>query len=1246
MWPAEEIAVSFCDCGVHLSFAGKRCVLSYAAHESWVLAGASATALAMELTAPCCGPVFPLVFGEYILLRQIGRGSFGDVFEAWDPVCGERVAVKVLHQVDAWSLQGFKNEFRRLAELDHPGLVAPEELVTAGGREALVMRLIAGPGLLEALRLAAGTSGPLADEAALRGLTIDLLSALATLHRGGLVHMDLKPGNVRVDGDGRPQILDFGLSRLREARAETHVAGSPPYMAPEQLMRRSPTPAFDLYALGVLLFEGIAGVHPFAGADDPVFARLYEPAPSIRRLRPELPERWASIVDGLLEHAPEARPGIDAILRRLDAPPPPRVAVPQLVGRDDELRALRRAWERVGASVPTVTMVAGVAGVGKSELLRVFTEELAASGAASVVWGRCYDSDSLPFKIVDALVDGLVEFVLADPARLAAARELPGLRGLATIAPAIAALFEGEEPAADAELAAQGGRGESLARLVGLLAERRPVVLVVDDAQWGDADSVDLLAPLLTVPGLRPVMIVFIHRTTQWASSAFGRALEAKIDKGIPCDVHRLDLGPLRPEHARRLVVARAPGPLAEAQLRWIVELAAGSPYLLDVYIRLLSEEREVSGGEDLVERRLADLSGEERRFVDAVAIAGAPTELIPAIAAAGVRAPGRRLLARLRVERVLAFDRGGGRRRVMIAHDLIRIAILERVHPAVQRDVHARLGDALIAEGGRDAGRIGRHLLAAGRREEGRRYALAGASEAEDARAYARAAELLGLVLETSADDDRERVRLRERRADLLIAGGRGHEAAELLLTLAGEAVGERARALRRRAVEALMIVGEVERGLEVLAPLLRELRLPPVRRGLGGLLQLSGQGARLLLRCRGAALSPRADALAAERADACWVGAKGLIFIETGLATSLLVQALFFGAASGSRRRFGRVMGVIAGFFPSVPGLRRVTKIWLERLREWGDEDPYLRASETLWRGFRALADGEYVAAREHGERARELLGGVSEASWERVQAASALARTLRGQGEFASQSELCRKQVREAERRGDLYGQVLFSDYGLLALIAAGGVDEARQRLRWISERWLPERFTVTDFYCVVFACYADLAEGDAQAAASRLIEARWRIRKSGAYMLSISRVDVTILEGRIVASLGDDAPRGLTSLAKIIAALGREETPDARGNAALLAASAAARRRDHAAAEAALDEAFAVFAGAGIAMEGAATRLRRAELRGDDDVARAMLAELRRLGAWSPAGWAAVIAPGFVAADEPEGVFASG
>ncbi|MCA9658632.1 MAG: serine/threonine protein kinase, partial [Myxococcales bacterium] len=235
MRPPEEIDVEFRDAGVRLVCDGEARELSYAEHETWLRDGASWESLTTG-AAPVTGACgLPLVFGEYLLLRQIGRGSFGDVFVGWDPVCGERVAIKALHQVDPWSLQAFKNEFRRLAELDHPGLVAPEELVAARGREALVMRLVDGPGYLERLRAAAGASGPIADEAALRRLVVDLLGALAALHRGGLIHMDLKPGNVRVDGGGRAQVLDFGLARLREARAETHVIGSPPYMAPEQL---------------------------------------------------------------------------------------------------------------------------------------------------------------------------------------------------------------------------------------------------------------------------------------------------------------------------------------------------------------------------------------------------------------------------------------------------------------------------------------------------------------------------------------------------------------------------------------------------------------------------------------------------------------------------------------------------------------------------------------------------------------------------------------------------------------------------------------------------------------------------------------------------------------------------------------------------------------------------------------------------------------------------------------------------
>ncbi len=1247
----SEVDVIFRDDGICLLHDGETCELSYEAHQRWIVDGEAPSEVFAagssrpepgETRGPESGATsFPLVVGEHLLLRPLGSGSFGEVFAAWDPLCGEQVAVKVLRRVDPWSLQAFKNEFRRIVSLAAvDGLVVPEELVEARGRWALVMRLVGGREIDAALREAAGAEGPLADEDRLRELTIDLVRTLVTLHSGGLIHMDLKPGNIRVDEGGRVCVLDFGLSRLRgRDRAETHFAGSPLYIAPEQLLRQPPTGAVDLYALGIMLYSAFTGEHPFRGAHDLMIARLEEPAPSLTRRRPEAGKLWAKIVAGLLHDRPAKRLGAEELLALFGARPPKSVAPPRLIGRESELADLRSGWRGVCEGVPSLVVLSGEPGVGKTELARAFGDELA-EGSAAMVWGACYDRETVPYKTVDVLVEGLVDLLLGDPERLALARDLPALAGLARVAPALAAVLgegageESDDRSGDGQPAAQGGRGEGLTALVSLVAERAPLLLVIDDAQWGDADSADLLAPLLASPSPGRVMIIFTVRARDWETSPFGRALESQIAKGLPRELARPEIGRLGAFQARAMLLACAPEAASEGAIAKVLELASGSPYLLSAYAQLLTGERgiaEVQGG-DVIGLRLAELSEHERHVIDVIAVAGAPLELSIVLAAAGVEAPSRRTLAKLRAERVLTLDHRGVERRVAIAHGLIREGVLERLSAEEVRLLHADLAQAMLSRGAEDPGRIAQHLYSAGRFAEARELGLRGAAEAEEAGAYAQLAELLGLVLRADRDTRRDHERIKLRRARALMAAGRGGEAGEIYAAQVGADPAE-VRAFRRAAVEAWMTVGQVERGLEVFRPLLRELRMPKLHGGVAGLARFLSRLAKIA--AQGGRLRPAEleDPRAAERADTCWVGIKGLSTVEPVYALNLMADGLFYAAASGSRLRLGRAMGHLAALFGDAPGLRRHVPRWFDQLVEWSKDEPYLAATLPLWRSFRAHSEGELTRAREEGQRAMELLGELPEASWERLQAASCAARALRNQGEYVACAALARSQLRTAERCGDLYAQVLFRLTPLLAVLARGGQREVRTACDWIEEVWLPGRYTVQSFYVMVERCYEELARGDSSAAADRLSRGRWAYFRSGGEMISLMRVEWRLIQGRVLLALEGPPPRALTPVAKVIAQLRAAKTPEAVGNAELMAAALAARRGDRSDALAALRRAIQSFDSVGIAMEREAARLRSAELMGDTAEAEDALLQIRRLGAREPERWARVIAPGF-------------
>ncbi|HEX7701636.1 MAG TPA: serine/threonine-protein kinase [Kofleriaceae bacterium] len=201
--------------------------------------------------------------GHYLLVRVIGRGRFGMVYEARDEAVGRKVAIKVMHdEPSSEALERFERETQIAATVQHPALVTLHESGTIEGQPYLVRELLEGEPLSARLGRARarpalrgeaappnGGAGSIDPTEAL-GVTADILGAVATMHQAGIVHLDLTPANVFMTGDGRIKVLNFGLAGLRNG-------GTLDYMAPEQIAggdERS-----DVYSAGVILLEMLLG---------------------------------------------------------------------------------------------------------------------------------------------------------------------------------------------------------------------------------------------------------------------------------------------------------------------------------------------------------------------------------------------------------------------------------------------------------------------------------------------------------------------------------------------------------------------------------------------------------------------------------------------------------------------------------------------------------------------------------------------------------------------------------------------------------------------------------------------------------------------------------------------------------------------------------------------------------------------------------------------------------------------------
>ncbi|MCX5555625.1 serine/threonine-protein kinase [Streptomyces sp. NBC_00038] len=267
-----------------------------------------------------------LLADRYRVVAQLGRGGMGIVWRARDEVLGREVAVKELRTyTDAAAPEladlgrRMQREARAAARVSHPGVIAVHDVAEVDGRPLIVMELVDGPSLDDVLR-ERGTLDP--REAASIGAKV--MDALAAAHRAGVLHRDVKPGNILLDRSGRVVLTDFGIATMDDPGdgSTTHLTrsgelvGSLDYLAPERAQGNDPGPASDVWALGATLYAAVEGSSPFRRTStwSTLTAIVVEPLPEPRLAGPLGP-----VLQQLMNKQPEARPDADRARELLEA---------------------------------------------------------------------------------------------------------------------------------------------------------------------------------------------------------------------------------------------------------------------------------------------------------------------------------------------------------------------------------------------------------------------------------------------------------------------------------------------------------------------------------------------------------------------------------------------------------------------------------------------------------------------------------------------------------------------------------------------------------------------------------------------------------------------------------------------------------------------------------------------------------------------------------------------------------------
>jgi serine/threonine protein kinase len=1207
----------------------------------------------------------PAIAG-YDLVRELGRGGMGIVYQAYDRKRRHMVALKTMQGVEASALYRFKAEFRTLAGLTHPNLVTLYELVAEGGLWYFTMELLEGVSFLAHVRSAvspAGTQDPTGlviprareQPAAathpppgltplqldrLRDTLRQLAAGVHALHQAGKLHRDIKPGNVLVTRQGRVVLLDFGLAADIDRSGEhlslqPRLLGTVAYMAPEQAACRPVSPASDWYALGSMLYEAFTGRPPFSGAPFAVLRNKQDlDPPDPAGLVQGIPDDLRALCGELLRRDPRQRPSGDEILSRLgvelaDSTPAPAAGITAttevpLIGRARHLEALEAAFHVSLQGRAMRLYIHGRSGVGKTALVQRFLDRLKERSEAVVLAGRCYEQESMPYKALDSLVDSLSRYLETLPLLEAQAFLPRDIGALARVFPvlrrleAVASAPERGGAVSDPHEIRRRGLA-ALRELLGRLADRRPLVLFIDDLQWGDLDSAALLLDLLRPPDPPPLLFLGCYRREDAAGNPCLHALREAHEPGESVERGELAVEPLTPPERRELALAllASRDPAAQARANTIARESGGNPFFICELVHYLEASVAKAGGgpeedvtlHEVLWSRVRRLPEEARRLLEVVAVAGRPLRQEDACRAAGVSSGQGVALACLRAGRLL---RGVGRPEsleIETYHDRIRETLVTRLSPSGLREHHRRLALVLEASRRSDPEVLAVHFQEAG--EPGRAgtyYALA-AAQAAEALAFDRAAKLYRKALELQALPGVEGCQLRARLADALANAGRGAESAREYLRAADTASEADARELQRRAALQLLSSGHVDDGLATLRTVLGAVGMKTPETPRRALWSLAWQ--RLRLRWRGLGFRRRdvrqVDAGELRRLEICRSATVGLSMVDPLQGAYFQTRYLLLALRTGEPQHLVQALAMEGAHASTGGGLSsRRTKVLLRAAEALARQlaQPYPAAMVALAKGIADALGGRWQSAWSLCDQAEVIFRThCTGVMWELSTAHRFALWPLMFLGEVAEIGRRLPTLIKEARERNDLYAVTNLSlVIRTLVRLADDEPERARRELRQVIDEWSQQGFHVQHMNRLFDEAQIDLYQGEGSAAWER-VAGQWPALACS-HLLRVQQVRIFLIHLRARAALAAapaaTGPRPLLHAAERDARLlRRERIAWAEALAQLVSAGVAMGRHDAGGARQLLEDAAGRLEAAGLRLYAAAARRRLGE-----------------------------------------------
>src|SRR3954451_14965672 len=700
-------------------------------------------------------------FAEHVIRGVAGRGGMGIVYRAMHVPLKREVALKVIApniSADEEVRARFRNEFEAAASIQHPNVIPIYHAGEEDGLLYVTMRYVQGEDLA---RLVAMETRLEPVRAAV--IIAQVAAALDAAHARGLVHRDVKPANVLIEGRGELEnalLTDFGLTKsLQSDNKMTKtgtVIGTFDYTAPEQLEGRAVDARTDVYALGCVFFQTLTGRVPFPrdtlGAA--LFAHFHDAPPSVTALVPEVPALLDEVIATAMAKDPAARyqsagdlaraalAAVDqhklaggmtllaagerpsgwnwpaATERHVEGVPlqsalATEIASGPFVGRQDALERLRARYERAKEGVRQVVLVSGEPGIGKSRLASEIAREAHEAGA-TVLYGRSDAESLVPYQ----------PFVTAVPHYMAHRESLelppelePELSELARLVPALRRhLPELREPLAEDGETRRYRLFEAVTRILARVARESPTLLVLDDLQWADSSTALLLGHMLQdVEAMRLLIVATVRETGgQRADEVTELLTRLYRDPGF----ERMALVGLDGGETQALVSAEANREASGSFIARLQEGTEGNPFFIKETLRSLTdaaedEEQELrdetlsrvpvpEGIKELIGTRLARLGEHTSRVLTPAAVVGREFRL--EVLEALLDEPVERIISALEEadEAGLVREVEDDADRFVFAHALVRETLYETQSASRRVRMHHRIAQALEGLGPR----------------------------------------------------------------------------------------------------------------------------------------------------------------------------------------------------------------------------------------------------------------------------------------------------------------------------------------------------------------------------------------------------------------------------------------------------------------------------------------------------------------------------------------------------------------